>query len=247
MNERLFFTSDDKLKWYCLKTFTCREFIDSESCYSFHSCIPLADGRVLLSGTLEYRKGTQSHFIFLYDSEKLRSIKEPSFGIVDLKMINLNTDVYYISVNRIERYCLLTNELYQLERPNFSHIQAGCCVYRDSVVLISGINCQAIECYDIEMNFWMQTSTLSLCLFEFSCIQITDNEILCINAKRTYRVIVSTGEAISMANNKMDINTAPVLKGNYVYTLSRNLSLARYSIIEDKWAILARSGCCIIQ
>lgn len=246
MTERLYFTSSHKIRWYCLKTFEYDEYREDVS-YTIHSCLQLADGKVLISGMLETKKGTQNHMIFLYNLEKTIIKPEPSLGMTGLHMVNINSDVFYIRGNQCEKFCLVTNEIRKLENLNYSHIQAGCCRYFDTVLVVSGINCSAIEVYGENQEYWVQMSNLPICLFDFTCVQIGENEILCINKKRTYRVYVESGECICMQNYKMDINVTPVVRGNYVFSLNSQQELVRYSLDDDKWIVLSRSGCCVIQ
>jgi hypothetical protein len=245
MNERLYFTTDQKLKWFCLKTFE-RDKYKVEPCCSLHSCIQLNDGRVLISSSIEIKKGTKSHMMFIYEAGKMNAEKEPSLGITGLQMININTDIFYISGNRCEKHCMLTNQITTLENLNFNHIKAGCCTYNRTIAVISGINCQAIEIYNEDRNYWINTSSLSLSLFDFSCVQIGEEEVLGINYKRTYRIFIETGECVCTTNYNMDVGVVPVLRGDYVFSLNAQKKLVRYSLKLDRWLIISRSGCCII-
>ena len=246
MNEKLYFTSQKKLKWFCLKTFEYEEYVD-QSPITLLSCIHLADGNVLISGTIEQKQGVMNHMMFFFDSVNLSVRREPRLGMTDLHFVNVGSDVYYVSGNKCERYCLITHTFFQLEHLTHSHIQAGCCKYLEGVLVVSGINCQYLEFYEPSRDFWVQISALPMSLFEISCVQIGDDEILCINKKRTYRVNVETGECICTQTCKMDIAVVPVVRGEYVFSLNHQHQLARYSLSEDKWNVLTRSGCCILQ
>ena len=86
--------------------------------------------------------------MFVCDGDKMMVRKEPSFGMIGLRMVNIDTDVYFISGNQCEKHCLLTNQVNVLENLNFNHIKAGCCRVDSSLVVVSGVKCQAIEVYD---------------------------------------------------------------------------------------------------
>ena len=210
-------------------------------------CIQLSNGHVLISGTAEFKEGVSDHKIFIFDSVKLTLRKQPRLGMTDLNIVNLGSDVYYHSGNKCERYCLITQEFFQLENLTCSHIQAGCCKYLEGIIVVSGINCQALEFYEPSRDFWVQISVLPISLFEITCVQVGEDEVLCINKKRTYRVNVESGECICTQNFKMSIGVVPVVKGEFVFSLNYQNQLARYSLIDDKWNLLPELGCCIMQ
>lgn len=245
MTERIYFTYLSTLKWYCLKTLEIEEHKE-DKCVFMSSCLPLEDGKVLVHGTLEFKPGTKNQFICLFSGGgKMIVKKDPNLGMAGLQMVNIGTDVFYISGNRCEKFCLITNDLIRLENLNFTHIKGGCCRYNNTVLVVSGINCPEIEMLSIQ-NYWVKVSTLPTSLFEISCVQVGDEEILCINKKRTYRVNIETGTCFGTANYTVDINIVPVMKGDYVYSLNLAKQLIRYSLNSDKWENMSRGGCCFI-
>ena len=87
---------------------------------------------------------------------------------------------------------------------------------------------------------------MPICLFDFACIQIGDNEILAISSRRTYRIFLETGECICTINFRINTNIDPVIKGEYVFSLTDDYQLVRYSLAKDCWNPLTRTGCCEI-
>lgn len=244
MTDRLYFAIGNKLKWYCLKTFELEEHVEDHDCRLF-TCLQLEDDRVLINTAIKFNDGTHSQQSFLYDTSRMILRREPNLGLIGLQMVNIGPDVFYINGQKCEKYNIELNELDSIENLNFNHIKGGSCKYNESVLVISGINCKEIECLGLN-HYWIQLHSLPVCIFDIACVQISQEEILCINNKRTYRVNPETGECIGTANLRVNTDIRPVKKGNFVYCLNYKNELVRYSLTDDKWVNLSRSGCCQI-
>lgn len=244
MTDKLYFGSGNKLRWYCLKSFELEEHLEDPDCRMF-TCLQLEDGRVIINSTIKFSDGTHSQQSFLYDNGRMIVRKEPNLGLIGLQMVNIGLDVYYINGQKCEKFNIETNELESIENLNFNHIKGGTCRYNDNVLVISGINCKEIECLGID-NYWIQLHSLPVSIFDIACVQINNEEILCINNKRTYRVNPETGECIVTTNLRINIDVRPIKRGNFVYCLNFKNELVRYILSDDKWVNLSRSGCCQI-
>ncbi len=136
MTERLYFTSLSKLKWYCLNTFELQDHTE-DACCKMISCSTLEDGRVMVSGTLELRKGVMSQMMFLYDDGRMIIKKEPSAGMIGLQMVAIGLNVFFISGQKCEKYNLESNEIVSVEDMNFNHVKGGACKFNNEVLVVA--------------------------------------------------------------------------------------------------------------
>jgi hypothetical protein len=244
MNDRLYFTQINKLKWYCLKSFELEEHKGNVDCKLF-SCVQLEDGSVLVNAAIKVGDGSQTQQSFWFNNGRIEFKKEPSLGLIGLQMVSLNNSVYYINGQLCEKFNLESNIYEKLENLNYNHIKGGTCVYNQKILVISGINCREIESYG-EERYWIRQQSLPVCLFDLTCIQIAPGEVLCINSQRTYRVSPETGECFATSSKRVNAEVKPIKKGGYVYCLNYKNQLLRYSLKDDKWSNLIRTRCCSV-
>ena len=234
----------NKLKWFCLRSFELEEHNEDVDCKLF-SCVQVEDGKVLISATLKVGDGSQTQHCFLFDNGRVVVKREPNLGLIGLQMVCLNNSVFYINGQHCEKYNIESNELEKLDSLCYNHIKGGTCTYNSKILVISGINCREIESFG-EERYWIHLQTLPACLFDLACVQISPDEILCINNRRTYRVNPETGECFATSSMRANVEVKPIKRGDYVFCLNHKNQLLRYSLKDDKWSNMTRSGCCSV-
>jgi hypothetical protein len=225
-----------------LKSFEIEEHKEDADC-RLMSCVLLDNGKVLISATVKISDGSHTQQSYLFDQGRLIVRREPSLGLLGLHMISLDPFVYFINGQKCEKYDLDSNFIEKIEDLSFNHIKGGACRFNDKVIVISGINCKEIECLGIE-QYWIRVASLQVSVFDFTCVQISTNEVLAVNNKRTYRINVETGTCLATASFRANVEVAPVKRGDFVFALNWKNQLFRYSLKDDRWSNLSRSGCC---
>jgi hypothetical protein len=86
-------------------------------------------------------------------------------------------------------------------------------------------------------------------LFNISCIQISDNEVLIISSKEFFKFDIRFGEIIYQGilpiKSKSQKVGYPIRHKNNIFCVVATNRLIRYNILKDRWDVLSRNpNCC---
>jgi hypothetical protein len=105
----------------------------------FHRAVWVDAQTYYLDGALRLEKRIE-HWGMTYDDKKvIRYVTHSSLGLIPLSLVSIDKSVYVISSETWERLDLDTNKVGSVPNLPHSALNAGCCQFNDSILVIGGL------------------------------------------------------------------------------------------------------------
>jgi hypothetical protein len=104
----------------------------------------------------------------VYDKKKeIRYVSHSSLGLIPLSLVELNHTVYFIASESVECLDVVNSRVMALPRLPYPALNAGCCSFEGTILVIGGLGNRRVLQYNIEDQKWSVAHLLS-----FDCANI---------------------------------------------------------------------------
>jgi WD40 repeat protein len=244
---RIHFVSKNTLNWLHVPSLR-KNKLETPPGYIIQDILPISNKKVLINGAKAVEECYKEHTVFLVKDTECIQINRHDFGITGFKMLFNNKLIYFISEQKCQVYSIPKNTCKYIQEMNTIHINPGCCLFDNNILVIGGINNKTVELYNTRSLNWVEIAKLHINLYNIGCIQITEDEVLIISFKEYYKLNIKLQEitysGLLPIKPKCHKIGYPIKQNNLVYCIIASRLLC-YNILANKWTIVnRRPNCC---